>query len=78
MNKLLKSVVSQLVRYVDVKSSVGVHLYAERRFQKLKQTPDAGTIRFNVAYLNTGNTMNLTTGVFTASVNGTYHLQRNE
>ena len=71
--KMIICIVGRLFGYVDVKSSVGVHFYVERRIESLKQTPNAGVIRFNKAFLNTGNAMNMTSGIFTAPVNGTYH-----
>jgi len=38
----------------------------------MKQSPNAGVINFNEMILNTGNALNLISGVFTAPVNGTY------
>ena len=56
------------IGYVDVKSTP-VHFYVQRNTNfNTKLTP----IPFDVAVVNEGNAMNLTTGIFTAPRNGIY------
>ena len=50
------------IGYVDVKSASGVYFYAISQNGKLK---DSGTILFDKIFLNIGNAMNTSTGVFT-------------
>lgn len=58
----------KLIGYIDVKS-VPTYFYVQRseRFSKVNTS-----IPFDVALVNIGNAMNLTTGIFTAPRAGTY------
>jgi hypothetical protein len=55
------------IGYADVKSAP-VHFYVQRN----ATFSTTGTIPFELAVLNEGNAMNLTSGIFTAPVTGVY------
>jgi len=66
------SIVSEnRIGYVDIKSSSGVYFYA---FSQNGRVANSGTLLFDKSYLNIGNAMDTSTGVFTAPKSGIYHV----
>lgn len=63
-------VIDKRIGQIDVKSA-GVHFFVQRD-TKMPVNDNKEVIRYNVVRLNSGNAMNLGTGVFTAPVSGTY------
>ena len=65
------SIVSEnRIGYVDIKSSSGVYVYA---FSQNGRVAKSGTLLFDKSYLNIGNAMDTSIGVFTAPKSGIYH-----
>lgn len=59
-----------MIGYVNLRTT-SVHFYVQR----LAYLKKNGTIPFNMARLNVGGAMNLTTGVFRCPVKGIYHFE---
>lgn len=55
---------------MDVKTKI-VHFFVTKN----ESFAGSGYMRFDKEFLNIGGAMNLTTGVFTVPVNGTYHFE---
>ncbi len=67
---MIAIVIENRIGYVDVKSASGVYFYA---ISQNGQLTDSGTILFDKVFLNIGNAMNTSKGVFTAPKTGIYH-----
>jgi len=65
-------IVGKFFGYVDVKSSGVLFFYVQRFSSKFRHMKTTEVVRFDYQKFNTRNAMNVTTGVFTAPVNGTY------
>lgn len=59
-----------LIGNVEVKSR-SVHFYVQRNSSNEKR----GILRFELARLNVGGAMNISTGIFTVPLNGIYHFE---